>query len=121
MKSSAITQPGEQQQKSQTRQIMNRHFNFAFYMQTRTNPKQLLSQLKIRQMSFHINLWKAESISSSKTWLLHLIPEISPKYFTSNLPTADEFAIRKHKTVTSATCQLENTPPEKEPTSLSRG
>lgn len=37
------------------------------------------------------------------------------------MPTAEEFSIRKHEAVTSATCQLENTSPEKEPTSLSRG
>lgn len=39
---------------------------------------QLLAQLKIRQMSCQINLRKEDSISSSKNWLLRLIPEISP-------------------------------------------
>jgi len=37
------------------------------------------------------------------------------------MPTAEEFATKKHKAVASATCQLENTSPEKERTSLSRG
>lgn len=75
----------------------------------------------MRQVSCQINLWKGESFSSSKNWLLRLMPEISPKYFISNMPTAEKFATRKHEVVTSPTCQLENTPPEKEPTSLSRG
>lgn len=66
-------------------------------------------------------MWKEGNISNSKNCLLHLVPEISPKYFISNMPTAEEFAIRKHGAVPSATCQLENTPPEKESTSLSRG
>lgn len=58
------------------------------------------TRLKTRQMTCQINLQKGDSISSSKNWLLHLIPEISPKCFISNMPTAEEFAIRKHEAVT---------------------